>query len=69
MTFVQTKPCPNCGELMGRNRGVCASCGKMTLWFKIRLIVGGISVIFALIVLAIMSYLAIVAENARLGAP
>ena len=67
MSYVQTKPCPYCGELMGRNRGVCASCGKMTVWFKIRLIVGGISVLFALIGLAAITYMAVTAEQANIG--
>lgn len=55
----RTKPCPDCGEAMGINRGVCPKCGHMTGWFKIRLYVGGAFVLVAFLGLMFMAYLLI----------
>lgn len=54
-----TKPCAQCGQPMGRTRGVCPECGHMTPWFKIRLFAGGGCAIIAFIGILIMLFAAI----------
>jgi len=55
----RTKNCPACGEVMGKDRGVCPACGHMTGWFKVRLVVGGVSVLLAFLALIAMALTAL----------
>ena len=36
----RTRPCSKCGKPMPAARGVCAECGHMDMWLKLRLYVG-----------------------------
>lgn len=36
----RTRPCPQCGKNMPANRNVCAECGHVSTWFKVRVAVG-----------------------------
>lgn len=56
-----TKTCPECGQPMGANRGVCPNpdCTYASTWFKIRLYFGCAGALFAFIVIAIMTWMAL----------
>ena len=51
-----TRPCPQCGEPMGKTRGVCPECGHMTAWFKVRLFIGGFFALLALFGILLMLF-------------
>lgn len=57
-----TKPCPQCGRPMPKQRGVCAECGGMTTWFKVRLAVGCISMLLAVLGMAAVIALALLSR-------
>lgn len=50
--------CPECGTPMPGMRNVCTECGYTTRWFKVRFWVGSISVLFAVLGLSAMIWLA-----------
>ncbi|MBI1321403.1 MAG: hypothetical protein GC168_20970 [Candidatus Hydrogenedens sp.] len=51
----RTKVCPQCSKVISIDRFVCPECGYQYPWFKIRLYVGGCSVLLALIGLLLMA--------------
>ena len=59
-----TKNCPECGQPMGVNRGVCPNpdCTYQSTWFKVRLYFGCAGALFAFIVIAIMAWMAMQAR-------
>lgn len=56
-----TKDCPHCGQPMGVNRGVCPNpdCDYQSTWFKVRLYFGCAGAIFAILTIAIMTWMAL----------
>ncbi len=59
-----SKICPHCGLSMPANRGVCPNpdCDYVSSWFKVRFLFGCAGAIFAAIVIAIMTWMAITAS-------
>lgn len=41
-------PCPACGAPMAPGRSVCPSCGYVSRWFKVRLVVGCLFLLLAM---------------------
>ena len=59
MSANRTKPCPACEKEIPANRGVCPECGHQSTWFKMRLYLGCLGVLFGFIVTALMAIMAI----------
>jgi len=64
MNAEETYTCENCGETVAKHRGVCPSCGHMTPWFRVRFIVGCLS-----LSIAFLSLIAILLTAAFMPAP
>jgi len=60
-TSPQIKICPECGQSMGANRGVCPNpdCTYQSTWFKIRFYFGCAGAIVFSILIAIMTWMAL----------
>lgn len=39
----RTRPCQRCGKDMPASRSVCPECGHTSTWFKLRVVVGCLS--------------------------
>lgn len=57
-----TKECLNCHQQMPKARGVCPHCGYQTTWFKVRIGLGCISLLIAVLGMVGMLMIALSSE-------